>query len=249
MKKPNLQEIAQALADELRVGLCSDRPGFFPQLLRLLSQGRPVSPDQLAASLQISRDEVTAALGQMASVEYDSEGNIVGSGVTLTPTPHRFHVGGKELFTWCALDTLLFPAILQEPARVASTCPVTGANIQLIVNPDGGVDSLEPASAVVSIVLPKSSTSSCCDVRGSFCNQVHFFSSAEASAAWLIDHQGAIILSVNEACQLGQMLAEHLFREDSNSDGKLSQSPPLPTGNAEANSENHVRRTVGWRGL
>lgn len=211
MKEANLDEIARKLADGLRGGFASQRPELYGQLLWLLAEGRPVSPEQIATALDIPHDEVTAALRQLPNVELDHEGNIVGCGLTLTPTPHHFQVSGHELFTWCALDTLIFPAILNQPARVESTCPVTGEKVQLTVTPEG-VEDLEPASAVVSITIPEASEA-CCDVRGAFCNQVHFFSSSEAASTWLAEHPGAIILPVKDAYKLGRKMIEHRFGE------------------------------------
>ncbi len=209
MNRTKLDEIAKALADRLRKSLCSGKPRLFTELLRLLANGRPVSPEQLGTAVHLSAADLTAALGRLPSIEFDREGNVVGSGLTLTPTPHHFQVGGHELFTWCALDTLFFPAILKQPARVQSRCPVSGVKVQLKVTPEG-VELLEPTSAVVSLVIPEA-LEACCDVRGSFCNQVHFFSSAEVASRWLTEHPGPIILPVEDAYQLGRMLAEHLF--------------------------------------
>lgn len=214
MEKTNLDQIARALADGIREGLCSHKPWFFAELLRVIAEGNPVSPEQIAAILHIPREDVTAALRQMPSVEFDNEGNIVGSGLTLTPTPHHFQVGGHELFTWCALDTLFFPVILNQPACVESPCPVTGVKVQLKVTLEG-IELLEPASAVVSIVIPEASDA-CCDVRGAFCNEVHFFSSSDAASTWVKEHQGAIILPVDEAYQMGRILVKHLFEGSSN---------------------------------
>ncbi len=90
-----------------------------------------------------------------------------------------------------------------------SPCPVTGINIKLTVTPEG-VEHVEPAGAVVSIVIPKDSDV-CCDVRTAFCNDVHFFSSPEAASTWLRGHEGALILPVDEGCQLGRALTQHLF--------------------------------------
>ena len=199
------------LADRLKKGICSDKPRLFPQLLQLLANGCPVSPNKIATILNISCEDITNILHQLPSVEFDNVGNIVGFGLTLTPTPHHFHVGGHNLFMWCALDTLFFPAILNQSARVESPCLATGAKIQLTVTPDG-VENIDPSSTVVSIIIPEDSET-CCDVRGAFCNDVHFFSSLEASSTWLQKKQKAIILSVNDSYQLGSILIHYLFKE------------------------------------
>ena len=44
--------------------------------------------------------------------------------------------------------------------------------------------SLEPATAVVSLVNPEQISS----IRSSLCNQVHYFTSAEDAAGWLAEH-------------------------------------------------------------
>ena len=210
MKEEHLDEIGKALACGLRGEIGLQKPEFPAHLLRLLAEGRPVSPEQLASALDVSSDDITAALGSLPNLEVDGNGNVVGAfGLTLNPTPHHFQVGGHELYTWCALDALFLPAVLGQAARVESACAVTGENIRLTVMPDG-VDSLEPAGALVSIVIPQASEA-CCSVRGAFCNQVHFISSGEAASEWLAANQGAIVLSVDEAHKLGRILIKSFF--------------------------------------
>ena len=101
--------------------------------------------------------------------------------------------------------------LLGQSALVSSPCPITGDTIRLTVTPVG-IDQLEPASAVVSIVVPEDEAA-CCDVRGAFCNHVHFFSSAHAAAQWRAKNPGARILSVQEAYQLGNAMAQRRYGE------------------------------------
>ena len=84
--------------------------------VRLLSRGKPITLTELAAAAGVDvADLDNAPAGH--DVEYDDEHRIVGWGLTLNPTPHTFVVDGRRLYTWCAADTLLFPAILGRPAR------------------------------------------------------------------------------------------------------------------------------------
>lgn len=53
----------------------------------------------------------------------------------------------------------------------------------------------------------------CCNVRNSFCSQVHLISSAQAAADWRSGHLDAIMLSVEEAWQVGYAVAQRR-RED-----------------------------------
>lgn len=212
MKTENLEEIAEALAYGLTGGTGLQKPELPAHLLRLLAEGRPVSPERLAGALDVSSDDIAAALGRLPNLELDEEGNVTGAfGLTLNPTPHHFQVGGHELHTWCALDTLFLPTILRQTAGVESACAVTGSRIRFTVTPDG-VENLEPAEAAVSIVVPNASEA-CCNVRGAFCNEVHFLSSPEAASEWLAENPGAITLSVGDAYRLGRLLTENISKQ------------------------------------
>ncbi|MEK9280862.1 MULTISPECIES: organomercurial lyase [unclassified Bradyrhizobium] len=89
----------------------------------------------------------------------------------MRPTPHRFNIDGKRLHTWCALDTLFFPAVIGRPAHLESPCAITGIPIMLTVDPATGVSALEPSTAVVAMVTPEQMNS----VRTAFCNPGRFF--------------------------------------------------------------------------
>lgn len=126
--------------------------GLLIPLLRLLADGDPVTVQQLSVAAGRTIDEVRLGLAAMQDTEYDDQGRIVGQGLTLRPTPHRFTVDGEELYTWCALDTLIFPALLDRPARVESVSPASGETIRVTIDPVAGVTGVTPPSAVVSLV-------------------------------------------------------------------------------------------------
>jgi alkylmercury lyase len=98
--------------------------------------------------------EVRAALRQVGGVDWDEHGRVVGVGLTLRPTPHRFRLDGRTLYTWCALDALMFPALLGRPATVESPCRGTGEPVRVEVTPTA-VGAANPPSAVVSFVAPR----------------------------------------------------------------------------------------------
>jgi alkylmercury lyase len=137
-------------------------------------------------------------------VEYDAHGDIVGSGLTLIPTPHRFQVEERTLFTWCALDTLTYPVSLALTAQVTSRCPTTGRLIRLTVTPERVLD-LYPPGTVVSLNMP-AATACCGNVREDVCHHGHFFASPEAATPWQATHPYALILSVEEAYQVGKLV-------------------------------------------
>ncbi len=179
---------------------------LFRSLLRLLAQGEPVTIDDLANATGRPSDQVRQTLSALPDVERDDQGRIVGYGITLRPTPHHFEVNGQRLYTWCALDTLIFPSLLDLTAHIQSPCHGTGIPVRVTVEPTG-VTSVEPATAVVSIVTPDEHAS----IRSAFCDQVHFFASPEAAKGWLDEHPGMTVHPVTEAHQLGQPLVEALL--------------------------------------
>lgn len=183
-----------SLAGKLSDTLTSALPWIWQPLLRLLAQGHPVTIEQLASATGRPADAVHQVLAELPDTEYDEQGRIVGYGLTQRPTQHRFTVEGRQLYTWCALDTLLFPAALGRSAEVESPCYATGTPVRLTVQPDRVAD-VDPPTAVVSIVTPQQCTS----VRSAFCNEVHFFASPEAAQQRRSEHPGGTVLSVADA--------------------------------------------------
>lgn len=169
-------------------------------LLRELAKGSPVAPNTLAATLGWSAGRVAALLQQQPCTEYDGNGNVVGYGITLNETAHVFEVDGRRVYTWCALDALMFPMMIGKTARVLSHCSATGHSVSLRVSPEG-VRDLEPASVVVS--LPRADAAP--NIRRSFCCHVNFYASAQAARPSM--RQGMELLSVEEAFRLGCLIA------------------------------------------
>ncbi len=174
-------------------------PWLWQPLLALLAQGNPVSVEDLSAATGRSVADVRQGLEGMPDTEYDADGRILGHGLTLIPTAHRFEVAGRPMYTWCALDTLIFPTLLERAASVESGSPTSGEPIRVTIDPVAGVTSVEPATAVVSLVNPDQITS----IRSSFCNQVNYFTSEEDAAGWLAEHPRAEVVPVAVAYRIG----------------------------------------------
>lgn len=164
--------------------------------IRLLSHGRPIAIIELAAAAGVD----AAALADAPAgrdIEYDDDRRIVGWGLTLNPTPHAFVVDGLRLYTWCAADTLLFPAILGGRVHVESTCPSTGAVVRLTVDPATGVSDVSPATAVISTPAPEDVDDA--RFRASCCNPGRFFATAAAADDWRTQHPRGAVLPVADA--------------------------------------------------
>jgi alkylmercury lyase len=169
---------------------------LMPAALRLLARGTPVTLTELAAAAGVDVAEVDNAPGAR-DIEYDDEHRIVGWGLTLIPTPHTFIVDGHRLYTWCAADTLMFPAVIGRRAQVESRCPTTDAVIRLTVDPEEAVTDLSPATAVISI--PDVEDLDVARVRDSCCDPGRYFATAEAAAVWLAQHPTGKVLPVADA--------------------------------------------------
>ena len=181
------------------------------RLYRLLAEGKPASPGRLAQTLNLSESQVRETLSQWPGVYYDGSGAVVGfAGLALSEMPHRFQIDGRTLYTWCAWDSLFIPGIIGKTARVESTDPVTNEKISLVVGPQG-VKELEPAGTAVSFLAPSRAFDS--DVIQSFCHFVHFFGSRKSGDRWSSKHRGTLLLSVEEAYELGQLTNARNFGE------------------------------------
>jgi alkylmercury lyase len=170
---------------------------LIPHIWRLVAEGRPVEFDRLAAAASWSVEDVEAALRGEPGADWDEQGRLVGHGLTLRPTPHRFTFDGRTVYAFCASDALSFPVVLGRPGTAESTCPASGRPIRVELTPDR-VERVDPPGAVVSLVRPASAN----DVRGEVCALGRFFASEEAAAEWLAAHPEGMVHSVEEDFRL-----------------------------------------------
>jgi len=205
MHEKELERLARQLAEGLR----GDHDVLCRELVRLLARGRPVVAERLASAVQMPAEQVGEVLAGLADLEVDLNGHVVGWGLTFIPTPHRFLVQGQQFYTWCALDALIYPALLQAVASVESSCPVSGAPVTLSITP-AGVQGLAPADAVVSVVIPEQG-SLCNGDRGTFCTQSLFFRSRREALTWQASSPTAQLLSVEEAYQVGRLISRYRY--------------------------------------
>lgn len=125
---------------------------------------------------------------------------MVGLGLSLRPTPHRFTFDGRTVYGWCATDTPAFPVILGRAGVIESTCPATGRPIRVGVTREG-VTNVDPSGAVVSLVRPDQTG----NIRDA-CNLGRFYASREAAAGWLAAHPEGWVQSVDDDFQLHREL-------------------------------------------
>lgn len=168
-----------------------------------LALGAPAAPASLAVRLRIPVADVVRRLSGWPGVYYDADGRVVGYwGLSLARTPHRLTVDGRELYTWCAWDTLFLPALLGAGAQVASICRGSGEPVRMTVAPNSVV-SADPTGVQVSFLLPDARTLRA-DLITSFCRYVHFFRSPEVAEPWLNEHPQSFLLTLAEAFEIGR---------------------------------------------
>lgn len=203
----NVEQAFDKILTGIYESLGSERRRIVGQTWQLLVNGCPVPPDEVAMRLGISPDSMTSTLRGFGA-EFDKEGNIVGLGLTLVPTPHVYEVDGRRLYTWCAADALAFPVMLKQNANIESPDPVTGKKIRISVTPDR-VEKVDPKSAVVSWVKNIDVK----NIRGSGCNNVNFFSSPETASKWIAEHPDQTFYSANDVYKTLKEIHLHKYQD------------------------------------
>jgi alkylmercury lyase len=166
-----------------------------PPLLGLLSRGRPVDLEELATVSGQPAPDLERILTSQPGTEWDEVGRLVGFGLSLRPTAHRYIVGGQTLYTWCATDTLFFTIILGFDAVAESNCPATGQPIRFELTPDA-VGSVSPPEAVVS---QRHLGDLVANLRKDVCDHGHFFASEAVASGWVAAHPDGEVLSIADA--------------------------------------------------
>jgi alkylmercury lyase len=181
---------------------------FELQTLRLLAEGEPVSAEMIASKLGIP-DHIAQSVFEASrgKGQWDKEGRLIGSALTLVPTPHRFRIMDRDLYTWCAHDTILLPGLLGTIAEVKSPDPLNGDQINLVIGPQGP-ETYTPRSAVLTVLQ---ATEPATGPESAVCTNSHYFTSRASAEQWSKDRPGVVILLIEDAfAQVKQNLLDVL---------------------------------------
>lgn len=209
-------------------------------ILQSLAEGRPISQTQAVAASGLSAEKVAALFAEMAEsggADFDADGRIVGLALTLTPTPHRFRVDGRQLYAWCAIDTLFLPGQIGRSAQVESVCPISGALIRLTITPHG-VTAVEPDSMVISVDIPghaiacETGDHSRDGAAGASCSSMHYLRTRAEGEQWRTTHPNVAILSLADAWRVAESVWIEPFRQalaalPGSTPAHISAVPPL----------------------
>jgi alkylmercury lyase len=100
--------------------------------------------------------------------------------------------------------------ILAKTASVQSEDAHTGAPIRLTVAPDR-VMAVAPRGTVVSMLEPRADMLA--DVVTRLCHYIHFFASEASGRAWIGKHPGTVLLSLEDAFELGRRTNQMRYGE------------------------------------
>jgi alkylmercury lyase len=179
---------------------------LIPASIRLLAEGEPVTPGQIAEASGVSADQTEAVLSGIRDIEWTPDGRVEGFGLTRRPTQHRFRIGDAELYTWCAMDTLIFAAFLDGPVQITSPDGATGEPLRL--ETDGRrIVAADPPSIVVTWFVDQAGTG----FRAATCQFGHFFASSESAAVWAAKYPQGGVLPLDEALDAARALMADMF--------------------------------------
>lgn len=208
MTQEKIRELADSTVEYYRSIVIDDRWRLVVYTVRELAKGEPVEPARLAELMNEPIEATRKALEEV--VEWDDEGRVVGHGLTLVPTQHAFQVNGRSMWVWCAGDAIIFPAWVNQPARITSPCAVTDEAIEVIVTPDV-VKEVTPAGAVASLITHDPAVSGMADVRAAICSGQVFFKSADVGEEWRLRHPNALILPVSDYFEMYKQVHEQMW--------------------------------------
>ena len=121
---------------------------------RRLTRGAAVSLEQVAAAARTVLAETAQAavrLREQGWLTLERDRVTGAAGLSVEPAAHRLNLGGKQLWTWCALDAAAIPAALGADAVVESRLADSGEALRLRFR-RGALEL--PSQAVFVRVLP-----------------------------------------------------------------------------------------------
>jgi alkylmercury lyase len=186
--KPYLEKQLNSMLSDFEIEDIS----FIANVQKELLKGNPIPIANYYKLVDFSNEKADALLEILG--EFNENNQITAfSGLSLTPTHHKFIVQNKTLYTWCALDAILFTEWLDVSSKIVSHDPIDNSLIELFIEGDHLISS-NPFPIFISWVEKINS----CNIKGSFCNHVSFFSGEQTAAKWLSNNPSGKILTLED---------------------------------------------------
>tara|TARA_R110002049_G_scaffold303028_1_gene496992 strand:+ start:2651 stop:3250 length:600 start_codon:yes stop_codon:yes gene_type:complete len=165
---------------------------FMVNIHEALLKGNPIPIANYYDLVGLNREKADALLEMLGECNENNQITAF-SGLSLTPTPYKFIVQNKTLYTWCALDAILFTEWLDVSSQIISHDPIDNAAIELNIEGDH-LMSTDPYPLYISLV----DTMDNCNIKGSFCNHVSFWASEQTANQWLKDNPTGKIVTIDD---------------------------------------------------
>ena len=176
---------------------------------RLLATGEPVSVHTAATTTGMPTAEVERLLHAWPSVYFDDQDRVIAFwGLALQPMAHRLHIGGVDLYAWCAWDSL-FLGLIVGAMEVATDDPITGDTITYQIGPDGKITGLSAPESVLSFLRRDQPWDD--QIMATFCHYILQFARPDSARRWTADHPGTFMISLNDALELGRRHVSRSF--------------------------------------
>jgi hypothetical protein len=194
-----------------KVGKCrGERLGeaereFYTWILRRFSEVGAVPGDVAraeAAQLDLDFDETRDKLAAEDLVQFDPDGRAaVAYPFSGRPTSHRVLIDGRSVHAMCAIDALGVAPMLDRTIEVISRDPITEAEINVWLEPDGTA-TWQPDEAVV--VAGRS-----CDGAAfeGCCQVLNFFASSDNARRYLRERAvDGFPITIPQAIEVGRAI-------------------------------------------
>lgn len=207
---PTFEEVVASMS-AARPPLSADQQQWAVTLLQTLAEGEPVSAAELAGGTGLSPQEASRFLDVLPGVYRDDQDRVIGFwGLTVAHMPpHRYRLGDRDLFTWCAWDPFLVTPLLGGHAAITSKDAHTGEAVSFRLTGDS-VTELSHPGLTLSFTLPNEWTD---DVITSFCHFIHYFTGEDSARAWTSTHPGTFVLALEDAVTLADVWRRQLLPE------------------------------------
>jgi hypothetical protein len=212
--EPSVERVLDAAAippsrcgSERTARLSSAERSLYRWVIERFAVAMPPTAAQLAEQAQalaLHLDAALAALAREDLVHTDDAGTVtVAYPFSARARGHEVAVEDRVGQAMCAIDALGIAAMLDQPIEVRSHDPISGREIRVHANPDGGAD-WQPEAAVVlagSSSCEGPSYCGCCDV-------LNFFESTENAQRYLRENASVagMPVSISEAAATGRAI-------------------------------------------